>query len=95
MKTDATKQIRDAVASYTGAVTHCPPGKPRAPKLPKPKPPENKAVTWLQEQPGGGWPKETRWARRQRFKAQRRRIAAHNAAVRKAHGLRKSEVGGL
>jgi hypothetical protein len=91
MKTDATKHMLDAIAGYTGAVTHYPPGKARGPKA---KPPDNEVTWWLQAQPDAGWPKEPLEAKRQRFKAQRQRIAANNEAVRKAHGLRKGDVGG-
>ncbi len=84
--------MRRAAASYTGRVTLCPPGKPRAPPV-KSKP-QSKAVTWLQRQVGGGWPKkETREARRQRIDGERAGIAARNEAVRKAHGLSEGEIG--
>jgi hypothetical protein len=93
MHSDATKQMRDAVATYTGPVTLCRPGKPRAPAQ-RASRPENKAVTWLRRQRGGGWPKkETPTAKRQRLKAHRDRVAAHNEVVRKAHGLGKGEIG--
>ena len=83
--------MRQAADAYTGPVTRCPAGKPRAPRA---SGPSNEAVTWLQRQIGGGWPRqETRQAKRQRLEAQRARIAAHNEAVRKAHGLRKGEIG--
>lgn len=93
MHSDATKQMRDAIATYTGPVTLCRPGRPRAPKPRPPDPPQNKSVAWLQGQPGGGWPKEAPEAKRQRFKAQRMAIARHNEVVRKAHGLSKGEIG--
>ena len=80
---------KHAIATYTGPVTICPPGRARGRRI-KPK---NEAVAWLKRQPGGGWPKEKPEVKRQRFKAQRAAIAAHNEAVRKAHGLRKREVG--
>lgn len=89
----ADEELRRVAASYTGPVTLCPPGKPRAP-APRASRPENEAVTWLRRQRGGGWPKkETPKAKRQRLKIERARVAAHNAAVRKAHGLSKGEIG--
>jgi hypothetical protein len=85
-------EIRRALAAYTGEVTRCPPGKPRAPS-PASKP-MNKAVGWLKLQPRGGRARaETPKAQRERLAAERARIAAHNEVVRKARGLRKSDIG--
>ena len=88
MHHEITKQMLDAIASYTGPVTLYPPGKPRAPG---PSPAASQSVAWLQRQPGGGWPKETLAVKRQRLQAHAERIAEHNKAVRKARGLRKSD----
>jgi hypothetical protein len=90
---DGKAEMERALAAYSGPVTRCPPGKPRAPRPPALKP-MSKAVAWLKVQPGRGWPKdETPEARRERCDAERAGIAARNEVVRKRHGLRKSEVG--
>ena len=63
------------------------PGRARAPR------PSSEAVEWLKQQKGGGWPRESREAKRQRLRAEQKRIAELNERVRKRHGLRRGEIG--
>lgn len=77
--------MRRAIATYTGLVTRCPPGRGRAPV--KKAPVMNEAVKWLRHhraEPTKDANAERKRLRRAR--ARRERIARRNAAVRKRIG---------
>ena len=76
-------EMRRAIATYTGPVTQCPPGRARAPA--KKELVMNDAVEWLQQHQGDQRTKDAKAERkrRRRVRAQRERIARRNAAVRK------------
>jgi hypothetical protein len=83
----AMAQMTAALASYTGPVTQCPTGHAKGDEPVKAKPgPDLSAAGWQAPPP------DRLAQRRQRRMAQakRQRINEHNAAVRKASGLRKS-----
>jgi hypothetical protein len=72
------EQTRQAIAAYTGPVTRCPPGEPRAPK-PVVK---NAAVEWLIEHRDDVPSKAKRRRMRMALAAERgRMISEHNAPL--------------
>jgi hypothetical protein len=79
MHDEITKAMADAIAVYTGVVTHCRPGKARGRRIT----PKNKAVQWLIEHRGAQAIADPKGQRRRRRKhyAQQQRIAERNAPI--------------
>jgi hypothetical protein len=84
MHDDESKAMAAALATYTGPVTRCQPGKARGDLPIKKTAPDLNAAGW-QVPP----PDESEQRRRRRMaRAKRQRIAEHNAAIRQAHGMK-------
>jgi hypothetical protein len=84
--TNEIEEMMKAVASYTGPVTRCRPGRARAPA--KKALAMNGAVEWLKQHRADQPTKDPEADRKRlrRARAQRERVARRNAAVRKRVG---------
>jgi hypothetical protein len=83
-KDEQREQLRQAIATYAGPVTQCPPGKARAPAEKKTVV-RNASVEWL-KQNRNARPIRDKKAERRKMRmahAQEQRIAEHNAPLLK------------
>jgi hypothetical protein len=84
--TKVETEMLNAVGAYSGPVTRCRPGKPRAGEMPSK---EDRATRWLNGHRGDVPPRDEKAERRRRrmARAERARIAKRNALVRRLSGL--------